>query len=48
MKNNNGMPKFVLRKRDLTPLGVDVVSVGKVIVYYRTGSERQVDEAKTF
>jgi len=39
MRNNNGIPKFV-EKRDLTPLGGNVVSQGKMIVYYRTGLER--------
>jgi hypothetical protein len=32
-KNNNEIPKFV-EERDPTPLGGNVVSLGKMIVYY--------------
>jgi len=38
-RNNNRIPKFV-EERDLTPLRDIVVSLGKVIVYYRIGLER--------
>jgi len=37
--NNNEMPKFIWRKRDPTPLGGNVVSLGKMIVYYHIGLE---------
>jgi len=38
----------LLRKRDPTPLGGNVVSQGKMIAYYPTGLERKLDEDKTF
>jgi len=37
-----------LTKRDSTPLGDNVVSLGKMIVYYRICLERQFNEDKTF
>jgi len=38
LRNNNGVPKFIWRKRDPTPLRGNVVSLGKMIVYYRIDS----------
>ena len=46
-RNNNRMPEFV-EERDPTPLGGNVVSLGKMIVYYRIGSERQLNKDKQF
>ena len=45
-RNNNGIPKFV-EERDPTPLGGNVVSLGKMIVYYRIGLECYLNEDKT-
>jgi hypothetical protein len=33
MRNNNGVPKFV-EEKDPTPLRGNVVSLGKMVVYY--------------
>jgi len=32
-RNHNGIPKFV-EERDLTPLGGNIVSLGKMVVHY--------------
>ena len=37
----------LFKKRDPTPLGGNVVLLGKMIVYYRIGLERQFNEDKT-
>jgi len=41
------IPKLV-EKRDLTPLGDSVVSLGEMIVYDRISLERQLNEDKLF
>jgi len=46
-RNNNRIPNFV-EERDPTQLGGNVVSLGKMIVYYHIGLERQLNEDKTF
>jgi len=38
-RNNNGIPKFV-EERDPTPIGDNLVSLGKMVVYYHIGSKR--------
>ena len=40
-----GIPEFV-EERDPTPLGNTVVSLGKMIVYYRVDSSMKMNERK--
>ena len=46
MRRNKGIPKFV-EERDPTPLGDTVVSLGKMIAYYRVDSSMKMNERKT-
>ena len=45
-RNNNGIPKFV-EERDPTPIGDNLVSLGKMVVYYHIGSKRLLNEDKS-